>query len=79
MKHVAVCANPDRLNLAISGQRSRMRGAARAEDLSTASTVMFSADNSEGSFAGNAGVAGFIRHPVWGVFELALPGLGCQF
>lgn len=33
MKHVAVCANPDGLHLAIPGQRSRMGGAARAEDL----------------------------------------------
>lgn len=33
VKHVAVRANPDRLHLTISGQRSRMRGAARAEDL----------------------------------------------
>lgn len=33
MKHVAVCANPDGLHLAIPGQRSRMGRAARAEDL----------------------------------------------
>ena len=33
MKHVAVCAHPDGLHLAVSGQRSRMGGAARAEDL----------------------------------------------
>lgn len=33
MKHVAVCADPDRLHLAISRQRSRMGRAARAEDL----------------------------------------------
>lgn len=33
MKHVAVCANSDRFHLTISGQRSRMRGAARAKDL----------------------------------------------
>lgn len=33
VKHVAVCANPDGLHLAISGQRSGMGGAARAEDL----------------------------------------------
>lgn len=33
VKHVAVCANPDRFHLTISGQRSRMRGAARAKDL----------------------------------------------
>lgn len=32
--------------------------------LSAASTVMFPADNSERSLAGNAGVAGFIRDPV---------------
>lgn len=33
--------------------------------LSTASAVMLSADDSERSLAGNAGVAGFIRYPVW--------------
>lgn len=79
MEHVAVCADPDRLHLTVSRQRSRMGRAARAEDLSTASTVMFPADNSERSLAGNAGVAGFIRDPVRRVFELALTGLGCQF
>ena len=36
--------------------------------LSTASTVMFPADDSEWSLAGNAGVAGFIRHPVRGIY-----------
>lgn len=35
--------------------------------LSTASTVMLPTDDSERSLAGNAGVAGFIRHPVWRV------------
>lgn len=79
VEHVAVCADSDGLHLAITGQRCRMGGAARAEDLATTSTVMLSADDSEGSFAGNAGVAGFIGHPVWRIFELALPGLGCQF
>lgn len=33
VKHVAVCANSDRFHLTISGQRSGMRGAARAKDL----------------------------------------------
>lgn len=33
MKHVAVCANPDRFHLTVSGQGSRMGGAARAKDL----------------------------------------------
>lgn len=33
VKHVAVCANPDGLHLAVPGQRSRMGGTARAEDL----------------------------------------------
>lgn len=33
VKHVAVCANPDGFHLTISGQRSRMGGAARAKDL----------------------------------------------
>lgn len=79
MKHVAVCADPDGFHLAVPGQRSRMGGAARAKDLSTASTVMLPADDSEGSFAGNAGVAGFIGDPVWWVFKLAFPGLGGQF
>lgn len=94
VKHVAVCANSDRFHLTISGQRSRMRGAARAKDLKrqyiiiigcyihdkygesekfrlrqtnlpTASTVVLPADDSERSFAGNARVAGFIRHPIW--------------
>lgn len=32
--------------------------------LSAASTVMFPADNSEGSLTGNAGIAGFIGDPV---------------
>lgn len=79
MKHVAVRANPDRLHLAIPGQRSRVGRAARAEDLSTASTVMLPPDDGERSLASNAGVAGFIGDPVWRVFEVALPGLGCQF
>lgn len=79
VKHVAVCANPNGLHLAIPGQRSRMGRAARAEDLSTASTVMLPADDGEGSLAGNAGAAGFIWDPVRRVFEVAVPGLGCQF
>lgn len=33
MEHVAVCADPDRLHLTVSRQRSRMGRAARAEDL----------------------------------------------
>lgn len=33
VKHVAVCANPDGLHLAIPRQRGRMGGAAGAEDL----------------------------------------------
>lgn len=33
VKHVAMCANSDRFHLTVSGQRSRMRGAARAKDL----------------------------------------------
>lgn len=98
MKHVTVGANSDRLYLAISRQWSRMRRAARAEDLkwqinywssrtknlkcihcaplqkiimeylSTAPTVMLPADDSEGSLAGDAGVACIIRDPVWRVW-----------
>lgn len=79
VEHVAVCANPDRLHLSVSGQGSRVGGAARAKNLATASTVMLSADDSEGSLAGNADATGFIRHPVGRVFELALAGLGCHF
>lgn len=79
VKHVAVCANPDGLHLTIPGQRSRMGGAAWAEDLSTASTVVLPANDGEGSFAGNAAVTGFIRDPVWRVFELAFPSLCSQF
>lgn len=37
--------------------------------LSTAPTVMFPADDGEGSLAGNAGVAGFIWDPIWGVLR----------
>lgn len=33
VKHVAVCANPDGLHLTVSGQRSRMGGAAGAKNL----------------------------------------------
>lgn len=79
MKHVAVCANPDRLHLSVPGQRSRVGGAARAKNLATASTVMLSPDDSEGSLAGDADATGFIRHPVGRLFELALAGLGCHF
>lgn len=78
VKHVAVRADSHRLHLAIPGQRSRMGGAARAENLSTASTVMLSADDGEWSLAGNAGVTSFIRDPVWRVFELAIPSFCCQ-
>lgn len=37
--------------------------------LSTASTVMLPADDSEGSLTGNAGITGFIGHPVWRVYR----------
>lgn len=33
VEHVAVCANPDRLHLSVSGQGSRVGGAARAKNL----------------------------------------------
>lgn len=79
VKHVAVGADPDRLHLAVPRQRSRMRRAAGAEDLSTAPTVVLPADDGEGSLAGDAGVAGVVRNPVGRVFELSLPGFGCQF
>lgn len=40
MKHVAVCADPDGFHLTISGQRSRMGGAARAKDLKRHSIIL---------------------------------------
>lgn len=96
VKHVAVCANPDGLHLSVSGQGSRVGGAARAKNLkghkkhkrvvkldkeqklrqverrrsylAAASAVMLSADDGEGSLAGDADAAGFIRHPVRRVY-----------
>lgn len=45
-------------------------GGRRASYLATASAVVLSADDGEGSLAGDADATGFIRHPVRRVYRM---------